>query len=175
MPKADPKTKLHEILHEKLTKQIKTGRPKHFDNAQQMLDECMEYFLWLDNNPLHIDNIVNDQGSPIRMPKHRERAPTVSGMCLFLGISIRKWEDYAKDSDDSVRMVHSAVGELVRERKFVYGAANEFNSRIIAMDLGLTSKVELGGGDRPIEWRQVEHDMDPRQAAASYAATLESE
>lgn len=133
----------------------------------------MEYFEWLDNNRLELDNIVSDTGSPVRMNRYKQRAPTIGGMCLFLGISLRKWEDYKRDDDELIRAVHGAVTELIRERKFAYGVVNEFNARIISMDLGLTSKVALEGGEIPITLQHIDKDMDPKEAAASYAATLE--
>lgn len=167
---------LHRIFHERMTANLKRGRgrPKHFESAQQLLDEVMEYFDWLENNPLELDNIVSDNGSALRMEKRKQRAPTIQGMCLFLGISTRSWEDLRKNDDEDIRMLHQSIHELIRERKFVYGAANELNARIIAMDLGLSSSVKVEGGDAPIRV-QVEPGMDPKQAAQAYAATLEDE
>lgn len=167
--------KLHEITYKKVSQQLRRGRPRHFDSAQQMLDECMEYFRWLDDNPLQLDNIVSDQGSPVRMPKLKQRAPTIGGMCLFLGISQRKWGAYRQSEDEDIRTICEIVDEMIRERKFAYGAASEFSARLISMDLGMTAKMSLEGGASPVRFQQIDKDMDPKEAAESYAATLGDE
>lgn len=82
------------------------------------------------------------------------RAMTVSGLCIFLDISQQAWGEYR--DRDGFGEVTSRVDEIIRTQKFEGASAGLLNANIIARDLGLADKSELGGaGGGPIVFKTI--------------------
>ncbi len=130
------------------------GRKPIFASPDDLWDACIQYFNWVEENPLWEDKLVTFQGAATHEPVAKMRAMTVSGLCIFLDIDQTTWREYAKKEDFST--VTTRVEEIIRAQKFSGAAADLLNPNIIARDLGLAEKQEHTGKDGgPIETKSV--------------------
>jgi hypothetical protein len=106
---------------------------------------CVEYFDWIEANPLYEDHLVTFQGMAKHEPVAKMRAMTISGLCIFLDINVATWREYRER--EGFPAVTSRVDEVIRTQKFQGAAADLLNPNIIARDLGLADKTELTGKD----------------------------
>lgn len=118
----------------------KSGRNPIFDNPEQLLDSCIEYFEWVDDNPLYEEKAFSYQGEIIKTDIYKMRAMTLQGLTLFLDISMDTWENYRKKED--FIGVTSQIEKAIYQQKFSGAAADLLNANIIARDLGLTDKTD---------------------------------
>lgn len=131
------------------------GRKPKFETPDILWDACVEYFEWIEQNPLWEDKLVTFQGAATHEPVAKMRAMTISGLCIFLDISQQAWGEYRSREDFGE--VTSRVDEIIRTQKFQGAAADLLNPNIIARDLGLADKSELTGKDGgPMEHRVTE-------------------
>jgi len=136
-----------ELIHRLRTY---AGRPRAFNSATDLLYECGNYLHWVENNPLWEEKAFAYQGDVSVHSVAKMRAATLSGMCIYIGISMDTWELYRKDPKFSG--VIKMVEEAVREQKFTGASADLLNANIIARDLGLADKSEQSGPNGgPIE------------------------
>lgn len=123
----------------------KHGRDKLFATPELLEEACLEYFQWVDDNPL-IEVIHFNQGkegiAKVKAPKMRPY--TLGGLCIYLGCSteyFRHFEKNNKDSKDFIPII-TRVREIIYNQKFEGAAAGFFNANIIARDLGLIDKKQ---------------------------------
>lgn len=122
------------------------GRNPIFKNPDDLWDACTQYFKWCDDNPLYETKLFHNQGEIVKGKVPLMRAMTQSGLCIYLGISVKTWHNY-KEQEDFLQ-VTSQAEEVIRTQKFEGASANLLNSNIIARDLGLADKQQLDvGGD----------------------------
>ncbi len=129
------------------------GRKPIFSSPEHLWDACVEYFEWVEENPLWEAKSYMYQGAPVQDTLPKMRAMTLDGLQLFLDISHQTWADY-RERKDFIEVVTRAEC-VIRSQKFAGAAADLLNPNIIARDLGLADKKELtGGGGGPIrhEW-----------------------
>jgi len=132
------------------------GRKPIFSSPDDLWEACLEYFQWVENNPLYEAKAFCHQGVVTIAHLPKMRAMTIEGLCIFLDISKPTWYDYAEKEDFSY--VTTRVEEMIRTQKFSGAAADLLNANIIARDLGLADKSELSGKDgEPIKH---EHKLD---------------
>lgn len=126
------------------------GRKPIFASADQLWDACVEYFQWVEDNPLKESQAFAYQGEVKVSDIPKMRAMTLAGLCIFLDINRSTWDEYRVKDDFSE--VSTRVDEVIRAQKFEGAAAGLLNASIIARDLGLSDKNELTGkGGDPIQ------------------------
>jgi hypothetical protein len=121
------------------------GRKPIFASHEQLEAACLEYFEWVENNPLKETKAFCHQGEVTIAELPKMRAMTLDGLCLFLDIDTNTWRLYAQRED--FIQVTRAIETAIRQQKFTGAAADLLNSNIIARDLGLADKSELTGKD----------------------------
>ena len=121
------------------------GRKPIFGSPEELWDACVQYFEWVEDNPLWSNKTVQFQGAPVDLPEAKMRAMTKQGLCLFLDIDMNTWDEYAK-REDFTRVTKDAIA-IIYQQKFSGAAADLLNANIIARDLGLkeSSSVEHSG------------------------------
>lgn len=120
------------------------GRAKLFETPDILWDACMEYFEWVEENPLWEHKVFSFQGEITETSVPKLRAMTINGLCLFLGIDERTWNNYGRDEGYSDFFpVIRHVEKTIYEQKFTGAAADMLNPNIIARDLGLADKQSL--------------------------------
>lgn len=119
------------------------GRPRLFADPNDLWLACLEYFKWVEDNPLWEAKAFAFQGVVTVKEMPKMRAMTTGGLCLFLDISQQVWRDW-RGQADFVDVVTRAEA-FIREQKFTGAAAELLNPNIIARELGLADKSELTG------------------------------
>lgn len=135
------------------------GRNPIFENPEDLWKGCLEYFEWVEAHPLWEEKLFAYQGDVTRATVHKMRAMTLNGLCLFLDICENTWRSY-KEKKDFLRVTTRAENHI-RDQKFTGAAAELLNANIIARDLGLADKKELGGPDGgPVIIRLIKEYVD---------------
>lgn len=120
---------------------------KTFKSPQELWERACEYFQWIDDNPWQkIDAAkAGDRfGEHVIIPTARPY--TISGLCLYLGISEDTLNNYEKKQGyEAYFGVTSAIKKICYTQKFEGAAVGAFNANIIARDLGLSDKKEIDG------------------------------
>lgn len=151
----------------------KHGRDMIIENPEAMKEACLEYFVWVEENPLWENKVAQFQGAPVDMPVAKMRAMTVESLCIFLDISHKTWREYAQRAD--FIQVTEWAEQVIRSQKFAGAAADLFNANIIARDLGLKdeSKHEhTGPGGGPIQ--SISKTISPEEAFKKYSDMVKS-
>lgn len=119
------------------------GRNPIFKAPDDLWQAASEYFDWVEANPLYEDKLTSFQGVNTHEPVAKMRAMTISGLCIFLDISVQGWAEYRAKKDFSE--IVARVEQVIRTQKFEGASADLLNANIIARDLGLADKSELTG------------------------------
>jgi hypothetical protein len=117
------------------------GRNPIFKNADELWKTCVEYFEWVEANPLKEEKATQYQGVFVKDTVNRMRAMTIGGLCIFLDISEDTWSNY-RDKEDFLGVTKKVEG-IIRDQKFSGAAADLLNPNIIARDLGLRDKQDV--------------------------------
>lgn len=117
----------------------KHGR-NHKYTPEALWNEALEYFKWVEKNPLLEDSVNFYQGKPIHEPKTKMRAMTIIGFCLYADITEQTFINYRNEKD--FFEVITRIENCIYEQKFTGAAAELLNPNIIARDLGLVDKSE---------------------------------
>lgn len=116
------------------------GANPKFDSPETLWSACLEYFEWVENNPLLEMKAFHASGVVVTKELPKMRAMTLSGLCNFLDICDNTWTNY-KEKQDFLR-VTKKVEQIIKDQKFSGAAADLLNANIIARDLGLVDKQE---------------------------------
>ena len=111
------------------------GRKPIFATPEALWHACVEYFEWVDDNPLEAPEAVKFEGRATLTYVPKMRAMTMKALWLFLDISRDCWTSYRK-KDDFIAIC-TRVETVIETQKFAGAAANLLNHAIIARDLGL--------------------------------------
>ena len=120
------------------------GRNPKFETADDLWAACVEYFQWVEKNPLKEERIVQDKGSPKHFEVNKMRAMTITGLCVFLDIAEQTWADWRANRKDFSAVI-TRVEQIIRTQKFEGASADLLNPNIIARDLGLADRTKLTG------------------------------
>lgn len=140
------------------------GRAPIFATPDILMDACAEYFAWVEQNPLYEGKAFSYEGKVTIASVPKMRAMTISGLCIFLDIGRRSWDEYRKRQE--YLPVCEAVEEVIRQQKFEGASAGLLNHAIIARDLGLVDKSELTGanGDPLVPQTATDNEIARRVA-----------
>ena len=143
-------------------------KPK-FDGPKPLWSACQEYFVWVDEHPLHEAKAFSYEGKVTVAALPKMRAMTIAGLCIFLDIDEQTWRDWRSGRPD-LHGVITRVDAIIRAQKFEGAAADLLNPNIIARDLGLADRSELTGKDgAPIEAHTT---IDPTKLSTKALAEL---
>ena len=120
------------------------GRRPIFDSAEQLEAACEEYLDWIADNPMVMAESVKFQGQGGLMAVPKLRAPTLRGMCRFLGINRQTWSNY-RDKPDFFDTCES-IEDAIYAHKVEAAAAGMMDAGFIGREIGLADKRELSGG-----------------------------
>lgn len=127
------------------------GRKKIFETPDIMMAAAIEYFEWVENNPLEKPIIYQGEVSP--KPEKLMRAMTVKGLCIFWGVHSDYLTEFASNLDLSTKIgkdfssVTKTIREIIDTQKFEGASAGLLNPNIIARDLGLSDKKDHTSSD----------------------------
>lgn len=119
-------------------------KEKTFSGPEELWIKAIEYFQWCDENPWYKNDPVkagDHFGETVKTPT--QRPYTISGLCLFLGISQDTLLNYEKkEGYEAYFGITRAIKEIIYTQKFEGAAVGAFKENIIARDLGLVDKRE---------------------------------
>jgi hypothetical protein len=121
------------------------GRKPIFPAPDDLEAACLEYFEWVEANPLHEAKAFSSQGEVTIAALPKMRAMTIGGLCIFLDISLQGWHEYR--AKEAFSEVTTRIEQAIRTQKFEGAAAELLNPNIIARDLGLADKAEHTGAN----------------------------
>lgn len=150
----------------------KHGRNPIFKSPDILCAAAAEYFDWVEANPLFEDKLVTFQGAASHEPVAKMRAMTITGLCIFLDISMQAWTEYC--SREGFGDITARIAEIIRTQKFTGAAADLLNANIIAREIGLADKTEISGPDGgPVRSEVVERPRLSREEwLASYVGAV---
>jgi hypothetical protein len=120
----------------------KMGRPRKFETAETLLTECLEYFEWVQNNPIYDAEVVKYKDSYVLAQVTKMRAMTVRGLCIFLNIARSTWQEYVKPAHD-FSAIAARVEMMIYTQKIEGTAAGLLNPAIIMRELGMADKKDI--------------------------------
>lgn len=120
-----------------------------FASPNDLWEAAQSYFNWAMNNPI-LNNIpVVFRGVRSFATESKPRALSIRGFATYCGVSVKKIEKYrTMDGFDNVMDV---VDQIIYTQKFEYAAVNIMNPGLIARDLDISEKIDIGGGKRPVK------------------------
>jgi hypothetical protein len=149
------------------------GPKPMFTNGGDLWTACVEYFEWVDANPLYSDQLVTFQGKATHEPVEKMRAMTLAGLCLFLDITTKAWRLWKANRQDLAETIER-VEMVLYAQKFAGAAADLLNANIIARDLGLADKSELTGKDGgPVELKEMSDIEKARRIAFALGRAIQ--
>ncbi len=126
----------------------KHGRDRLFKTPDLLWEAAMEYFEWIDNNPLVEIDYVGKDATLVEKPHIRPY--TIQWLCLYFDANTQffnQFENSLKDKKDTVSKDFSLICMRIREtiykQKFEGAACGFYNANIIARDLGLTDRQDI--------------------------------
>lgn len=122
-----------------------TGRPVKFESAQELWLVALQYFEWVQENPLYELKIFQYQGEIVEKEMPKMRAMTETAFCLWAGISTETFRSYKKANSEDVEdffVVSHKIADIIYGQKFEGAAADFLNANIIGRELGLVDKSE---------------------------------
>lgn len=119
----------------------KHGKNKLWEDSEKLRDACYEYFQWVEDNPLMEQKAFAYQGVISKDTVTKMRAMTITGLCVFLGMSTETWYQYRKKDDYSD--ICQEVEQIIYDQKFSGASADLLNASIIARDLGLRDSKDV--------------------------------
>lgn len=117
------------------------GRTPKFETPEQLWAACCEYFQWVEDHPLWEMKAFAFQGVVTQEPIAKMRAMTLTGLTLFLDITLETWRMYRSRNDLSE--VTTRAEQVIYDQKFSGAAADLLNANIIARDLGLKEQSQV--------------------------------
>ena len=121
----------------------KHGRERIFETPEELLNQCIAYFKWCDENPLKKSEIVKYKDYAELMEVPLVRAYTKEGLADFCEVSQYKTISNYKEYSTDFLQVITYVENVIYNQKFTNAAAGLLNSNIIARDLGLSEKSAI--------------------------------
>ena len=111
------------------------GRKPIFPDPDALWDACCEYFTWVEQNPLFESKPFAYRGRVVlkRIPKMR--AMTISGLCIFLDITLQTWTRYR--ARQGFADITQRVDEIIRTQKFEGAAAGLLDANLIAREMAM--------------------------------------
>jgi hypothetical protein len=118
------------------------GRDKIFPKPKDLMEAANEYFAWIEANPLKEQQVVKYKDSYEIIELDKMRPLTIHGLCNFIDIAVITFDEYGKRKDFTA--VHTRIRQIIYNQKFEGAASGFLNPSIIARDLGLADKKEIG-------------------------------
>lgn len=121
----------------------KGGRPQLFNTPRELWEAAVSYFEWVEQNPLMVAEKASSEGVAHLLQVPKPRPMTIGGLCIFLGIARRTWDNY-RTRDEFMPVIFHAE-EVMRKQKFEWAAVGAMNANLISRDLGLADRQQIGG------------------------------
>ena len=117
------------------------GRPPAYDNPADLWTDAVDYFQWVEDNPLMEEKSVVVAGAIEKAHTAKARAMSISGLCVFLNIAQSTYRSYRER--DGFSEVLEMIDDIMYSQKFEGASAGLMNANIIARELGLAERRDV--------------------------------
>ena len=170
----DPKTRKFVAGNRFWEARSSHGPNPIYDTPEQLWAACVQYFEWVEDNPLREAKPFAFQGEVTMANVSKMRAMTLHGLCAFIGISRSLWNQWRQTRPDLLEVI-TRVDDVIFQQKFEGASADLLNPNIIARDLGLADKKDLSSNDGSMSPKPITVNMTPQEAAEAYARAINPE
>lgn len=121
------------------------GRKKAYETPQDLWNAAIDYFQWVEQNPLKAAELVKFQGTYKTAKLPVMRAMTEAEFVEHSLIGWSTWDNYSSGNDSykDFLEVTTRIKQCIRNQKFQGAAADLLNANIIARDLGLRDSKDI--------------------------------
>lgn len=117
------------------------GRPPLYTNPDDLWTDAVDYFTWVEDNPLLEEKSVVVSGKLEKSHNEKMRVMSLCGLCVFLDISQNTYRNY-RDKKPFLKVTRK-IDNIIYNQKFEGASAGLLNANIIARDLGLAEKKDV--------------------------------
>lgn len=122
------------------------GPNPKFKTGEELQAAVIEYFQWVDENPLHEGKMFAYEGQVTKEAMPKMRIMSIGALCVFMGISQRTWSAWKDKKSDYFRAdllpVMNWTEECIENQQLEGAASGLLNANIVARKLGLADKQE---------------------------------
>ena len=115
------------------------GAPQLYESPELLRLACLEYFEWIEVNPLVSTKVGFSYGEAVKTEITHVRAMTKGGLAAFLGITHETLIEWKKTRPD-LKPVIDWAENYIWNQKFEAAGAGLLNANIISRELGLADK-----------------------------------
>jgi DNA-packaging protein gp3 len=120
------------------------GPAPKFADGEALWAACVEYFCWVEDNPVFEMQPVTYRGLATHVRVAKMRSMTKGGLCLFLGIERSTWNNWKKDRKDLADALEE-VASVIYTWQFTGAAAGLLDEKMVIAQLRIGRKVEQAG------------------------------
>ena len=118
------------------------GRAKIFENPDILWQAALEYFEYTKTRKWTKKDWVGKDA--VEVIRELDVPFTLSGLCIFLDIDSRTWNNYRNSCDyKDFFPIITHIENIIYTNKFEGAANGTFNANLITRDLGITEKTDL--------------------------------
>ncbi|MDU1889519.1 MAG: terminase small subunit [Dysgonomonas sp.] len=120
----------------------KGGKECIYTDAEKLLSKAFEYFAWCEDNPLYKKELMKSgdrKGELIDIPVVRPY--TLSGMCVYCGISEKTFLNYEKDEEFGDAATH--LLDIIKQNQLEGAICGAYNSSFVIRLLNLENRHDL--------------------------------
>jgi DNA-packaging protein gp3 len=110
------------------------GPAPRFADGESLWKACVEYFEWVEDNPLVEMRLVTWKGRTTQVPLHRVRAMTKGDLCRSLGIACTTWRSWKRDRSDLSETIER-VESVIWSWQFDHAAAGLLDAAMVIRQL----------------------------------------
>lgn len=124
------------------------GNPRIFETPEDMRVAVLDYFTWMEENPLYEAKVVQNMGQPDLISLPKMRAMSQESLCMHLGIARSTWVGYRER--EGFEEIVANTETAIYAQKFEGAAADLLNASIITKELGLKERIDHTSGDERV-------------------------
>jgi hypothetical protein len=132
----------------------KHGRDRIINDPNSLEESAIEYFQWCEDNPVQVTEVHGKDASLIVIPKRRVFQK--DALALFCGVATWRTIDQLKEISKDFLQVITRIENIIKTQKFEGASIGQFNSNIIARDLGL------------VDNKQTEHTVEIKKTVIKW-------
>jgi hypothetical protein len=120
---------------------------------EELWTGACEYFDWCNENPWRKQDFIKGGDSAGQIVELKTVRPySISGLCIYLNISMDTFENYAKkDGYETYFGICSHIKHIIDTQHFEGGMVGTFNANIVTRKLGLAEKTDITSDGKPLQ------------------------
>lgn len=118
----------------------RNGRPKDY-TAKAFSDKFEEYLAWMKKHPYRR---VKPFGTGVVSISYEDRPLTIGSFCIFAGINRQTFHNYENNAPEFVDII-ARIRQTIHDQKLAGAAMGDYESNLIARDLGIGDKLDVAG------------------------------